>query len=120
MVEQLQQLLQHSAKLYEHLSTVPKGEDRDTYIEQINSLLDERGLLLEKLIAAGFIFNAKDTMHATLAELDSGIKSRLNNVFTNIKGDLKNIQNSKKNETQYMNPYSDVRVMDGMYYDKKN
>ncbi len=33
--------------------------------------------------------------------------------------DMKNLQNAKKNEQQYANPYGHVQVMDGMYYDKK-
>ncbi|HEY4624082.1 MAG TPA: flagellar protein FliT, partial [Solibacillus sp.] len=33
---------------------------------------------------------------------------------------LKDLQNAKKNEKQYLNPYSSVQVMDGRYYDKKN
>ncbi|XQN53657.1 flagellar protein FliT, partial [Lysinibacillus capsici] len=34
--------------------------------------------------------------------------------------DMANLQKTKKSEQQYYNPYSNVRVMDGMYYDKKN
>lgn len=36
-----------------------------------------------------------------------------------IKMDMKNLQKTKKHEKQYVNPYANVQVMDGMYYDKK-
>ena len=29
-------------------------------------------------------------------------------------------RDNKKNEKQYMNPYSEIATMDGRYYDKKN
>lgn len=120
MNEQLQQLLQLSAKLYEHLNNVPNGEERESYIEKINVLLDERGVIIEALAEAGFKYDPSQKMHSTLAELDKGINARLNKVLVNVKNDLKNLQKSKKNESQYMNPYAQVRTMDGTYYDKKN
>lgn len=67
-----------------------------------------------------FIANPLDKSHATLIDLDKGIHERLNLVMAEIKHDMKDLQNQKKNEQQYMNPYSNVRTMDGMYYDKKN
>lgn len=118
MTEQL--LLRVSATLYEHLGSIPKPDDRDAYIETIQSLLDERGTIIHDLQQNNFTFNPSNKMHAMLAELDKGIKSRLTTAMTTVKSDLKNLQNAKKNEKQYMNPYSSVRVMDGMYYDKKN
>ena len=36
-----------------------------------------------------------------------------------VKNDLKTLQVSKKSEQQYLNPYQNVRTMDGMYYDGK-
>ena len=113
------ELLQISAKLFQHLMTVPKNEERDAYIEKINAFLDERGVLIEKMRAAKFVFNPNESLHAILAELDKGITEHLSNILNAIKSDLKDLKNQKKNEMQYMNPYSHVQVMDGMYYDKK-
>lgn len=119
-MEQVKELLQISAKLYQHLAVIPKSEKRDEYIEQINQQLDERGIIIEKLREQGFIANPAEKSHVTLIELDKGIRERLNIVMKEIKDDLKDLQNAKKNEQQYMNPYANVQVMDGRYYDKKN
>jgi len=119
MEQQIQSVLQVSARLYEHLGNILKGEERDTYIEKINELLDERGVLIEELRNSGFTLDNTEKAHIVLVELDKGIRNRLNNVMAEIKHDMKGLQNAKKNEKQYMNPYSNVRVMDGMYYDRK-
>ena len=119
-MEQTKQLLQISAKLYQHLTNLPKEEERDAHIEKIHSLLDERGLLIEEITRNGFQIDPSEKSHQMLIELDKGIRERLNNVMKVIQTDLKDLQNAKKNEKQYLNPYASVQVMDGRYYDKKN
>lgn len=119
-MEQTQKLLQASAKLYQHLTTLPKEEDREDYIEKVHTLLDDRGILIEEMQKSGFRVDFTNKSHQMLVELDKGIRERLDKVMKDIQKDLKDIQNAKKNEQQYMNPYASVQVMDGRYYDKKN
>lgn len=118
-MEQLQQLLQISAKLYEKLVKDPEESVRDEFIAEIHTLLDQRAELMEQVARLGFSYKADDKTHRTLFELDKGIRSRLERVMSAIKEDMKNLQSAKKNEQQYTNPYGHVQVMDGMYYDKK-
>lgn len=119
-MDKIQQLLQVSAKLYQHLTTLPSDEKRDEFIETIHGLLDERGILIEKMQQEGFHVDSENKSHTMLVELDRGIRERLANVMKAVQADLKDLQNAKKNEKQYLNPYSSVQVMDGRYYDKKN
>ncbi|WHP39929.1 flagellar protein FliT [Lysinibacillus boronitolerans] len=119
-MEKLNMLLQISAKLFEHLSVSPKSDNRDEYINTINYMLDKRGAIIEELMNDGFRFDEQNRIHRTLLELDNGIKKRLADVMDAVKQDMANLQKTKKSEQQYYNPYSNVRVMDGMYYDKKN
>ena len=114
-----QQLLQVSAKLYRSLESVPPGEKRDEFIKDIDWQLDERGKLINLLNKNGTQMDPQNKIHSMLIQLDNGIRERLNMVMEAIKQDMKNLQNAKKNEKQYINPYSSVRVMDGMYYDKR-
>ena len=116
----VQAVLQLSAKLYQHLTTLPSEDERDVFIEKVHQYLDERGVLIEQLQQEGFQVDLTNKAHATLAELDKGIQARLNKVMKSIQADMKDLQNAKKNEQQYMNPYASVQVMDGRYYDKKN
>jgi flagellar protein FliT len=119
-MEKKKQLLQVSAKLYQHLTNLPKEEERDAYIEKIHTFLDERGILIDDMTNQGFQIDANDKSHQMLVELDKGIRERLNKVMKLVQTDLKDLQNAKKNEKQYLNPYASVQVMDGRYYDKKN
>lgn len=119
MEQQLQQMLQISAKIYEKLVKNPEESVRDEYIEEINTLLDQRGKIMEDVTKADFSYNENDKVHQTLFELDKGIRSRLDRVMSSIKEDMRELQVSKKSEQQYTNPYANVQVMDGMYYDKK-
>lgn len=115
-----QDLLQSSAKLYELLAKNPTSEEREQHIEEINQRLNERGTIIDAFRQQGFQMDPSNKTHLLLAELDKGIRQRLELVLNGIKQDIKDIQNAKKNEKQYMNPYSSVRTMDGKYYDKKN
>lgn len=114
-----QLLLQLSAKLLQSMESIPKGDERDAFIEDINRQLDERGKVLELLKEDRIQLNSENKTHAMLIELDKGIRERLDAIMQEVKLDMKNLQTAKKNEKQYSNPYSSVRVMDGMYYDKK-
>ncbi|MEL3960246.1 flagellar protein FliT [Lysinibacillus endophyticus] len=118
-MDNLQQLLQLSAKLYKYLENVPRGEQRDQFIQEVERQLDERGKLIVLLDKKEFQLNSQNKIHSMLIELDKGIRERLDIVMEEIKKDMKNLQSAKKNEKQYLNPYASVRVMDGMYYDKK-
>lgn len=119
-MDNLQQLLQLSAKLYKYLENVPRGEQRDQFIQEVERQLDERGKLIVLLDKKEFQLNSQNKIHSMLIELDKGIRERLDIVMEEIKKDMKNLQSAKKNEKQYLNPYASVRVMDGMYYDKKS
>lgn len=116
----IDQLLQVSANLFRILGDIPMGEERDKYIDNINSLLDKRGTIINDMKQEGFRFDEQGRVYRTILELDSGIKERLAAVMSLVKQDMTNLQKTKKSEVQYHNPYSNVRVMDGMYYDKKN
>ncbi|MFJ8102468.1 flagellar protein FliT [Lysinibacillus sp. NPDC096212] len=115
-----EQLLQVSANLYKLLGEVPNSEERDSYIDNINIMLDKRGIIIKRLEEENFKFDAQNRVHNTLLELDNGIKQRLAVVMDAVKQDMANLQKTKKSEEQYFNPYGNVRIMDGMYYDKKN
>jgi len=118
MMGPVERLLSISARLYEHLSTIPYGDDREEFIGKINDLLDERGAIIEELKQSGKSLDGHQ-LFKHLQELDRGIQERLQKVMAAIKTDMKTLQQSKKTEQQYLNPYSSVRVMDGMYYDGK-
>ena len=115
----LNKYLQTSAKLFKHLTDIPDGENRTSYIEAINRLLDERGDLINQLKDSNFRYDEKNKIHLTLFELDKGIRERLVLVMEAVKEDIKDFQNTKKHERQYIDPYEGLRTIEGRYYDGK-
>lgn len=119
MTNNVENLLIISAKLYKHLTDIPEADERDDFIDEINDLLEQRGELLSTFQEIDQETLRNHQLMPHLLELDKGIQQRLQKVMSAVKEDLKRLQKSKKSEQQYLNPYSDVRVMDGMYYDGK-
>lgn len=119
MEQKLNALLKVSADLYELLSTIPEGTERDTLIFEIDEMIEERGELMDSLLEDNFQYDESNKLHETLLELDQGIRTRLTLHLNSIKSDLRDIQLTKQTEKNYSNPYADVRVMDGKYYDTK-
>lgn len=118
-METLNNYLQISAQLYKHLIEIPDGEERTRYIEKINSLLDKRGGFVVQLKQSNFQFDQTNKTHNIIFELDKGIQKRLSLVMEAVKEDIKDIQNTKKHELQYIDPYESLRTVEGRYYDGK-
>lgn len=118
-MEQFKEFLQVSAQLYKHLTVIPDSEDRTEYIKKINELLDMREVSVNGLKQAGFEYNLSNKSHVTVFELDKGIRERLEHLYSSIKEDLRDLQNSKKHEKQYIDPFESIRSLEGRYYDGK-
>lgn len=119
MKKEITDYLQASAKLLKFLTSIPNGEERTAYIIQINAYLDERGKLVDQLIQLNFKYDESNKTHQTLFELDKGIQERLAKVMETVKVDIKELQNTKKHEQQYIDPYESLRILEGRYYDGK-
>lgn len=111
--------LQLSADLFEKLEKFPEEDNREEFIDDVTKEIDKLEVLAKELKDSGFEYDPSKREHEILFELDKGVRERLNKLFNVIKADLKDLQNAKKNEVQYANPYGHVQSMDGMYYDKK-
>lgn len=119
MMGPVEKLLATSAQLYEHLTVIPDGDERDQYIEKIDEFLEKRGQLLEEVMSSNNVSLDGHQLTPHLIKLDAGIQGRLKKVMDTIKTDMRNLQQSKKSEQVYLNPYSNVSSVDGRYYDGK-
>lgn len=115
----LNELLQKSAQLLKVLVEIAEQKERPENLDKITTLLDERGVIIEKIKQGGFRYDESNKMHTTLFELDKGIREKLDIIMQSIKDDIKDVQKSKKFERQYIDPYGDVRHLNARYYDGK-
>lgn len=115
MVE-VEHFLIASEKLFSHLASIPSEEERTEFIDQINILLDTRDEAIQGLDKTTF---SSHSSYYRLLELDKSINERLEKVMNAVKGDLKDLQQKKRHETSYTNPYAATQTLDGMYFDNK-
>lgn len=115
----LSDYLQISAKVFKDLTQIPTGDERTEFISEINEQLDERGKIVDQLKQFNFKYDELNKIHQTLFELDKGIQERLALVMEAVKEDIREMQNAKKNEQQYIDPYQNLRSLEGRYYDGK-
>ena len=62
---------------------------------------------------------SKLSVYGKLIELDHGINKQLTTVMALVKKDIKELQQKKRHEGSYTNPYAATQMIDGMYFDNK-
>ncbi|WP_313892547.1 flagellar protein FliT [Psychrobacillus sp.] len=115
----LENFLAASEKLYSHLTTIPGENERDDFIDQIDVLLDEREVTIQALASMDKLELQAHPLTDHLHELDRGISERLEKVMDAVKVDIRGLQEMKRKENSYTNPYAATQSIDGMYFDNK-
>ncbi|MFJ7825257.1 flagellar protein FliT [Psychrobacillus sp. NPDC096623] len=115
-MKEVEDFLTVSEKLYSHLTNLPAEENRIAYIEEINQLLDVRETAIRSI---GDEDLSVSSFYDRLVVLDKGINQRLEKFMASIKGDIKDLQQKKRHESAYSNPYAATQTLDGMYFDNK-
>lgn len=115
----VENLLTASKNLYSHLTNIPTEDKRDDYIEQINLLLDVREQSIKELTSIELSTLKNHELYESLLKLDRGIGTELEKIMTVIKTDIKSLQQKKRRESSYTNPYAATQSIDGMYFDNK-
>ncbi|TQR17387.1 flagellar protein FliT [Psychrobacillus vulpis] len=115
----VEDLLVASEALLVHLDTIPSEDKRDEFIERIEVLLDERENFIRVLSNLKEFNLENDTLKDRVIELDKDVINRLNKVMSVIKGDISELQQMKRREKSYSNPYAATQTIDGIYFDNK-
>lgn len=92
-------------------------EQRADVIEKINQLTEERGRQMVRL-EPPFSMDEKQTGEK-LIPLDTQINARLEEIFTNLKGEMRTVKKQKTSNSKYVNPYQNLSSLDGMFLDHK-
>lgn len=112
----VQQLLDVSQQLYDHLNHSIENVDRDEYIDTITQLLDKRQSLIDNL--SGEYSEEEKKLGKQIIQLNEIISQRLQEKLRFFKQELEVFQQNKRRREQYANPYKHMSI-DGMYFDKK-
>lgn len=116
-MNRVQEVYDVTLKMNEILSETVSTHNRDTVIEQIQKLLQQRETLLLELKKP---FTKEETLLGQkLVDINKEVQEKMDQHFTALKLEMKQIKKQKHSNKNYVNPYRNVAVMDGMYLDKK-
>ncbi|WGG45220.1 flagellar protein FliT [Rossellomorea sp. DA94] len=91
-------------------------ENRETTIEEIDSLLEKRQQLLGTINPP---FSAEEqSLGKQMITLNKEIDSNLLKLRAEVKRDMNNLNKKKESAQKYRNPFESMQY-DGMFYDKK-
>ncbi|WP_078431742.1 hypothetical protein [Metabacillus halosaccharovorans] len=102
------------------LNLVEKPVDpdhREDVIKQITSLLEERQQFIDRSEKPK---NEKEKqLGEQISKWNKTIIEKLIELKSQVQQDMVNLKKTKVSTKQYSNPYQDVSVSDGMFYDKR-
>ncbi|WP_010098523.1 flagellar protein FliT [Ornithinibacillus scapharcae] len=104
-----------------HIQELLKAEittqNRPKVIEEINSLLNQRGLQMEN-ISEPFTKEELE-LGKKLLPLNEQIQRSMDQLFNGLKSEMKAVKKQKNSNRKYTNPYEKVHTVDGMFMDKR-
>ncbi|PAV31022.1 flagellar protein FliT [Virgibacillus profundi] len=116
-MNRLQVLYDVSLQLNKVLDQDITEKNRETVIEQINELIDKRGIHLET-ITSPYTENEKQ-LGKKIVQLNNEIQEKMQQLFDELKSEMKQVKKQKKSNRTYSNPYENIQAMDGMFLDSK-
>ncbi|OLS39031.1 hypothetical protein BTR22_05150 [Alkalihalophilus pseudofirmus] len=119
MSKDLLEIFQKSEELLNHLNNpfVSGGDEGDSYISQLENLLNERGNLIQSNKIN--IVSAEDKkLAARLMEISIRIEEKVEALKNQVKFDINHMNKKKKTNRKYENPY-DGPTTDGVFFDKR-
>lgn len=93
------------------------SHNREEVISALQEKIEKRGKLLE-LIAPPYT-EEEEELGSTVVQMNQRIEQQMQQLFTALKNEMKQVQQQKKSTTSYVNPYKNVQNTDGMFLDKK-
>lgn len=116
-MNQLQNIYDITIELETVLNEKVHAKDRDSVIEKVNNLVEQRGDLLNNT-SPPFTESEKE-LGKELVNLNEKIQVKMNVLFDDLKTEMKQVKKQKKSNRTYMDPYENVKSVDGMYMDSK-
>ena len=110
----LKELVSITEELNGLLDQITK-DNRLEIIEKINATLNQRESLIKQLELSNM---KKDPVLNKLLSDENKIKSKMQQIFSDIKNDIRLINKKRMTGESYINPYQSIYV-DGVFFDKK-
>lgn len=116
-MSQLEMLYKLTSELHLLLNEEVTNQNRETVITKINELIEQREQAI-KQVKPPFT-QSENEIGKKVISMNKEIEIKLENIFSQLKQEMKQIQKQKKTNRSYINPYGPIKTIDGMYVDSK-
>ncbi|MEC5422852.1 flagellar protein FliT [Virgibacillus sp. C22-A2] len=116
-MNRLRDLHRITIELKEVLEQETTSKNRESIIEKVNLLVEQRGSHLQEL-AAPYTMEEKQTGRE-LVLINEEIQDKMQLLFNELKSEMKQMKKQKKSNRTYSNPYEKIQSLDGMFMDSK-
>ncbi|RYG74397.1 flagellar protein FliT [Lentibacillus lipolyticus] len=116
-MNRLQELWDTTEELHHVLHAAMEAKDRETTIEQMNRLIERRSEIMKRLQPP--FSEAENRLGKKLVCLNKQVQVQMDNLFDELKQEMRQMKKQKKSNRTYVNPYEHVQTMDGMFLDSK-
>lgn len=118
MMDYLEKVYVITIELKELLDQNITPKNREEVINQLNQLIEARGKWMDQLQPP--YTEAEKELGEEIYNLNTGIQNKMQQLFTDLKLEMRQVQKQKKTNESYTNPYRNVHVSDGTFMDSKN
>ncbi|MFA9558936.1 hypothetical protein ACERII_16620 [Evansella sp. AB-rgal1] len=116
-MNEIVKLYEVSKKLFDLVEKPVVSEERDTYIESLVALVEERGIVLNAIHREPS--DQEKLLLQQIASMQQQMEPKLQSELLAIKRDINNLKKRKETGQKYENPYYYAPI-DGAFIDKKN
>src|SRR5690625_600225 len=113
-LEKITQLTEQLLKLFQEGSSTKK---RDQLIAQMNQLIEQRESYIQRLNPPYSAEEIEKGQH--IVEMNKRLAKKMLSFQNELKKEMQQMKKSKQSTEGYVNPYKDVRSIDGMFLDQK-
>ncbi len=118
MMDCLEKVFEITIELKELLERHITSQNREEIINKLNQLIEARGKWMEQLQPP--YTAAEKELGEKIYSLNIEIQNKMQQLFTDLKLEMRQVQKQKKTNQSYTNPYRNVHVSDGTFMDSKN
>ncbi|WP_373893377.1 flagellar protein FliT [Virgibacillus natechei] len=116
-MNRLQSLYDVSLQLKNVLDQDITAKNRGSVIEKVNELVEKRGKFMNDLTEP--YTGEEKRLGQELVPLNEEIQVAMNQLFNQLKVEMKQVKKQEKSNRRYIKPYENVQAMDGMFMDSK-
>jgi flagellar protein FliT len=116
-MNRVQALYDTTVRLDTLVSQQVSSENREEVVQSLTKLMEARALQMEELKPP--FSPEEEQLGKELLPLNERISSHVQQIFDQLKIDIRTIKKQKQSGKKYINPYASMQTLDGRFLDKR-